>query len=48
MSESQLIGLRFASDSEVSALVLQALDGKWDQKQIKQAIKTWRPDYWRV
>ena len=48
LSESQLIALRFDSDGEAPALVLQTLDGKWDQKQIKLAVKTWRPDYWRV
>ena len=48
LSESQLIALRFASDGEVAALAMQALDGKWDQKQIKQAIKTWRPAYFRM
>ena len=48
LSEAQLIALRFASDGEVDALVQQALGGNWDQKQIKSAIKTWRPDYLRV
>jgi hypothetical protein len=48
LSEGQLIALRFASDGEVPGLVKQALDGKWDQKQIKQAIRTWRPDFFRV
>jgi hypothetical protein len=48
LSEPQLIALRFASDGEVGGLVAQALDGRWDQKQIKQAIKTWRPDFFRV
>ena len=48
LSEGQLIALRFASDGEVAGLVQQTLDGKWDQKQVKSAIKNWRPDYLRV
>ena len=48
LSEGQLIALRFASDGEVAGLAVQTLDGKWDQKQIKSAIKNWRPDYLRV
>ena len=48
LTEAQLVALRFASDGEVAGLVQQTLDGKWDQKQIKQAIKTWRPDFFRV
>ena len=48
LDEGQLIALRFASDGEVAGLVQQALDGNWDQKQIKSAIRNWRPDYLRV
>jgi hypothetical protein len=48
LSEGQLIALRFASDGEVVGLVEQTLGGNWDQKQIKSAIKNWRPDYLRV
>jgi len=48
LSEGQLIALRFASDGEVAGLVQQTLDGNWDQKQVKSAIKHWRPDYLRV
>ena len=44
----QLIALRFASDGEVSGLVEKTLSSQWSRKQIKQAIQTWRPDYWRV
>ena len=48
LSDGQLIALRFASDGEVAGLVQQTLDGKWDQKQVKSAIKNWRSDYLRV
>ena len=48
LTEDQLIGLRFASDGEVVALARQALDENLTRKQIKERIRTWRPDYWRV
>jgi len=48
LSEDQLIGLRFASDDEVVELAKQALEHNWNRKQIKERIKSWRPDYWRV
>ena len=43
-----MIGLRFAADDEVLALAKQALEENLNRKQIKQRIKSWRPDYWRV
>lgn len=48
LSEDQLIGLRFAGDDEVLALARQALDENLNRKQIKQRIRNWRADTWRV
>lgn len=48
LSPRQLVGLRFASDGEVAALVQQALDEKLDGEAIKKRIQTWRPDTLRV
>jgi hypothetical protein len=48
LSEDQLVGLRFASDDEVVELAKQALEHNLTRKQIKERIKTWRPDDWRV
>ena len=48
LTESQLIGLRFASDAEVTALVQRALTEKLSNDEIKKSIKTWRPDNFRV
>jgi hypothetical protein len=44
----QIIGLRFASDDELPGLVKRALDENLTEKQIKQSINNWRPDYLRV
>jgi hypothetical protein len=48
LTEDQLIGLRFASDSEIPALVEKALQDGMSRKEIKQAIVNWRADYFRV
>jgi Family of unknown function (DUF6526) len=48
LSEDQLIGLRFAADEEVVELAKQALEERLNRKQIKERIKEWRPDEWRV
>lgn len=48
LSEDQLIALRFASDDEVVELAKKALEENLTRKQIKERIRTWRPDYWRV
>jgi hypothetical protein len=48
LSEDQLIGLRFAADDEVVELAKQALEENLNRKQIKERIKSWRADYWRI
>ena len=48
ITEDQWIALRFASDGEVSALAARCVSEKLPRKEVKKAIQTWRPDYWRV
>jgi hypothetical protein len=44
----QIIALRFAGDEEMPVLAKHAAEEKLSQKEIKQTIKNWRPDYNRV
>lgn len=48
LTEDQLIGLRFASDDEVVELARQALEHNLNRKQIKERIRNWRADDWRI
>ena len=49
LTTDQLIGLRFASDAELSGLVRRVLDGDLtDRKEIKQAVEDWRADHQRI
>jgi hypothetical protein len=48
LTEAQLIALRFASDSELPALVEKVLGAKMSARDIKKNIVTWRADTFRV
>ena len=48
LTEDQLIGLRFAGDDEVVELAKQALEHNLNRKQIKERVRNWRADHWRV
>lgn len=48
LSKSQLIGLRFAGDEELPALMQAALTEKLSNKAIKQRVKDWQADWQRV
>jgi uncharacterized protein DUF6526 len=48
LKTKQIVALRFASDAELAALVDRAARENMTPDQIKQAIKTWRPDYLRT
>ncbi len=49
LTTAQLIGLRFASDGEVGALVAAvAAEGIEDRKEIKKRVTNWRPDHQRL
>jgi hypothetical protein len=48
LTESQLVALRFASDSECSGLVDKALNQKLSNADIKKSVVSWRADYFRV
>ena len=48
LTDEQFVGLRFASDDELAALVERAIGEKLSRKDIKKAVTKWRPDYLRV
>lgn len=48
LNPKQVAALRFASDDELDALLQRAVDEQLPPRAIKQAIRSWRPDYHRT
>lgn len=48
LSVKQVTALRFASDEEFGALLDRAVRENLTPKDIKAAVKTWRPDWYRT
>lgn len=49
LTQNQLVAIRFAGDEEVPSLLDRIRKGEIrSQKEIKQAVKTWRPDHLRA
>jgi len=44
----QVVALRFASDDEFPALAREAAEKGMTPREIKQAVKNWRADHYRV
>jgi len=47
-SDAQIFALRFAEDEDLMELMHQTAQNDWSSKQIKQNIKSWKPDYKRI
>jgi hypothetical protein len=48
LTVKQIVGLRFASDSELVELARRAADESMSLDAIKKSVKTWRPDHDRL
>ena len=48
LSMRQIVGLRFASDDEFPDLAKKAVSESMSEKEIKESIKNWKADNYRV
>ena len=48
LTKQQIVALRFASDEELGSLLDRAVRENLDPKDIKAAIRNWRPDLYRT
>jgi Family of unknown function (DUF6526) len=48
LTTKQIVALRFASDEELGDLLERAIREKLPPREIKRAVKRWRPDYFRT
>jgi Family of unknown function (DUF6526) len=48
LSPKQIVALRFASDDELGDLLERAIRERLPPREIKRAVKRWRPDYFRT
>ena len=48
LTKQQIVALRFASDDELQALLDRAVRDNMAPKEIKAAVKNWRPDHYRT
>lgn len=48
LSPKQIVALRFASDDELGDLLDRAIREQLPPKEIKRAVKQWRPDHLRT
>jgi hypothetical protein len=48
LTVKQIVGLRFASNEEFVALAQRAADQNLSPKDVKQAVRNWRADNYRV
>ncbi|MBI4908768.1 MAG: hypothetical protein HY820_34425 [Acidobacteria bacterium] len=48
LSVKQIVALRFAPDAEFADLAKKAAESQMDPKLIKESIRNWRGDYYRI